>query len=215
MGEVHKVLAERSRLTNQDPSELDEKLSSLYAEIGQLMAAEAAPDPTEQTLDPLDESTPVLPPERTFTEQISSAPDFVIATLSEIDRMLPSTPPPSEPLAKLLVLLALPSSFSDPNELVIETSRMQWATHEIDRLAVLPAQIQLGILAMLAARVQHLKRHLDDDLIPRITLAKLQRFRIERRLPVTAGLMPTPRPESGTWEEDARRWWAWLRSVTP
>jgi hypothetical protein len=160
----------------------------------------------------VDDSTPVVPPQREYTDTATpDPPEFAVATLAAFEGH--GRVPSSQELGALLELLEPPASFSDADDLAVEASRIQWATLQLpDRLAAQPTELQTGMVAMLAARAQHLRLRLDDDLGPRLTLAKLQRFRLERGLPVVAGLMPTPRPESGSWEQDARRWWAYLRA---
>jgi hypothetical protein len=165
----------------------------------------------------VDDSTPVVPPQREYTDTATpDPPEFAIVTLVAFEARERPTPVPGREadLDSLLALLVPPSSFSDADELAVEASRIQWATLQLaDRLSVQPTELKTGMVGMLAARAQHLRLRLDDDLGPRLTLAKLQRFRLEHKLPVVAGLMPTPRPESGSWEQDARRWWACLRST--
>jgi hypothetical protein len=68
------------------------------------------------------------------------------------------------------------------------------------------------VLGLLGARAHHLRNRLDSDVAPRVLLDKLQRYRIEHNLPNVAALLPQPRPEHATWEEDARRWWTLLRT---
>jgi hypothetical protein len=163
----------------------------------------------------VDDSTPVVPPQREYTDTATpDPPEFAVATLAAFEARGLCPSQESHEMGSLLELLVPPASFSDADELAVEASRIQWATLQLaDRLSAQPSEIQTGMVAMLAARAQHLRLRLDDDLGPRLTLAKLQRFRLEHRLPVVAGLMPTPRPESGSWEQDARRWWAYLGAV--
>lgn len=184
-------------------------------------------DPTDIPLPDLDDSTPVIPSEREFSDQDEPA-DFVVASIAAFrtrrreDPTSPwallrdTDPDGSGPtwkhrLDELMALLALPASFADADELAIEASRVQWATNDLEsRLLGLPSEIQIGVVAMLAARSQHLRARLDLDVGPRMSLDRLQRYRIDRDLPAMAGLLPSPRPEFGTWEEDARQWWTLL-----
>jgi hypothetical protein len=187
------------------------------------------PEDLEDLTDPepdLDESTPVIPPEREFVDSDEPS-DFIVASITAYRTQRKDDPSSSyaqlllpvdaEPptwkhrLDELLALLVLPSSFSDSDELAVEASRVQWATNDLElRLLGLPAEIQVGVVAMLAARSQHLRARLDLDVGPRMSLDRLQRYRIDQDLPAIAGLLPTPRPEFGTWEEDARQWWMLL-----
>ena len=98
----------------------------------------------------------------------------------------------------------------------MEASRVQWITTELEsRLTGFPPEIQVALVALLAARAQHLRRGSANDVGPRLSLDRLQRYRIEADLPIVAGLLPTPRPESETWESDIRGWWSLLKPGTP
>jgi hypothetical protein len=184
-------------------------------------------DPTAGGLGDFDDSTPVMPGERDFPypgEPSGSEPDFVVASVAgfRAERDQDPASPWSllaagagsawkQRLDELLALLALPRSFADADELAIEASRVQWATNDLEtRLLGLPPEIRIGLVAMLAARAQHLRARLDLDVGPRMSLDRLQRYRLDRDLPAMAGLLPTPRPEHGSWEEDARQWWLLL-----
>lgn len=179
------------------------------------------------TLSDFDDSTPVIPPEREYADTDEPS-DFVVASIaayrvarrddptSPFARLSAGTSDQGEPtwkhrLDELLPLLVLPTSFSDADELAIEASRVQWATNDLElRLLGLPAELQVAVVAMLGARAQHLRARLDLDVGPRMSLDRLQRYRIDQDLPAIAALLPTPRPELGTWEEDARQWWTLL-----
>jgi hypothetical protein len=173
----------------------------------------------------LDESTPVIPIEREFTDS-ETPKDFVVATIASLGSRAsadPTTPvaqlrqgaptPWKAALAELVGLLELPASFADADELAVESTRLQWATNELEpRLADFPADLRAAVLGLLGARAHHLKLRLDSDVGPRVLLDRLQRYRIEHHLPAVAALLPIPRPEHATWEEDARRWWTLLRT---
>ncbi|MEQ1503204.1 MAG: hypothetical protein ABMB14_13285 [Myxococcota bacterium] len=180
---------------------------------------------TEQDLD---DSTPVIPPAREYSD-VDEPSDYVVASvdafvaqrdadlsspfaqLAAADSTGREPPTWKHRLDELLRMLDLPGSFADADELAIEASRVQWATNDLAaRLLGLPAEIQTGVVAMLAARAQHLRHRLDVDVGPRMSLDRLQRYRIDEDLPSVAALLPTPRPEHGAWEEDTRRWWALL-----
>jgi hypothetical protein len=167
----------------------------------------------------LDDSTPVIAPEREFTAEEPA--DYVVITADEATpalRALCSNPtaPWRTRLDELLGLLTLPASFADVGELTIEASRVQWATSDLPaRIAGLPPEVQIGLIAMIAARAQHLRARLDVDVGPRLSLDRLQRFRLDADLPAVAGLRPMPRPEDGSWERDARRWWRLLGGADP
>lgn len=108
-------------------------------------------------------------------------------------------------------LLTLPEDPNDADALAVEATKVQWATGElITRLDGLPSEIQTCFIGMLAARCQWLVRTLEVDVGPRLSLDRLQRYRLSADLPPVAGLEPSPRPEYGTWAEDARQWFAVL-----
>jgi hypothetical protein len=171
-------------------------------------------------LDPYDDSTPVIPPEREYTAEEPA--DYVLTTAAElrVTSEVPGSPfheyrsgAPSwrSSLAQLLELMALPGSFADAEELAVESSRLQWASNQLAaRLQPLPVDIRVALIAMMAARAQHLRLRLDSDVGPRLSLDRLQRYRLESDLPAVAGLTPTPRPETGSWEGDAKQWWSLL-----
>ncbi|MEQ1567620.1 MAG: hypothetical protein ABMA64_18400 [Myxococcota bacterium] len=173
----------------------------------------------------LDESTPVIASQREYTD--SDTPiDFVVATVAGLGSA--ATADPGHPFAQLrggsppewrpgldglLPLLELPTNFFDLDELRTESSRLQWATSELElRLAPLPAEVRIAVVGMLGARAHHLRDRLDSDVGPRVLLDRLQRYRLAHHLAVVAAFLPTPRPEYGTWEEDARRWSTLLRT---
>lgn len=173
----------------------------------------------------LDESTDVPEPEPSTTD-VNGAPsrplpDLEVATIEVLARagdLAPvSDPDAGAPtwrfrLDQLLELLALPAHLDDPAELAVEASRVQWITTELEpRLDGFPAEIQVALVGLLAARAQHLRRRASSDVGPRLSLDRLQRYRIEADLPTVAGLLPTPRPEGDSWESDIRGWWALLR----
>lgn len=121
-------------------------------------------------------------------------------------------PPWGLQLSHLMGLLTLPASFDDPDELAIEASRVQWAANELpNRLDGLPQAVRLCVLGMLAARAQHLRRHLDIDVGPRLALDRMRRYRLSGALPNVAGLRTLPEPERESWERDAVAWWELLQ----
>lgn len=223
MDEVRDLLAQRGQSPlEQDLVEIDRRLEGLYVALGKAMADDPGVDSADGF--DVDDSTPVLPPERQFTEQApeqSQRRTFSRVTLSTItsdtatpDRVDPLPVALSErrALNQLLELLSSPSRLSRADEIATEMTRIQWITRELGtQLSGQPPQIQVALLAMISARAHCLRDRLDEDVAPRVVISKLQRFRVERDLPVVAGLAPTPRPESGSWEEDAQRWWSWLK----
>ncbi len=115
-------------------------------------------------------------------------------------------------LDELLELLELPEDFADAEAISVETTRVQWAANQLEtRLTGIPTQVQVCMLGMLAARAQHLRTRLDIDVGPRLSLDRLQRYRLSGDLPTVAGLLATPRPETDGWSDDVRAWWALLR----
>lgn len=119
-------------------------------------------------------------------------------------------------LHELLDLLALPSSFDDPQELSVEASRVQWASSEVAyRLADFPDDLRVCLIGLLAARAQLLRTRLDVDVGLRMSLDHLQRYRIDHELPLVRALLPNPAPELGSWQADVRAWWALLHPVRP
>lgn len=173
-----------------------------------------------------DDTTPVIPPLREYTD--SDTPlDFVVATVAGCASAASSDPaspiaalraPPDgvawrADLAGLLGLLELPRSFVDADDLKTEATRLQWVTSELEpRLAGLPTDVQVAMLGLLGARAQHLRDRLDSDVVPRVLLDRLLRYRIDRHLGSVAALLPRPRPEYDAWDEDARRWWSLLHT---
>jgi hypothetical protein len=183
--------------------------------------------------DDLDESTDVPESEPMSTEGYTEAtdpalrqPDLEIATIeglqrSGVDLALLANPEATLPtwryrLDQLLELLALPARLDDPAELAVEASRVQWITTELEpRLTGFPAEVQIALVGLLAARAQHLRRGASTDVGPRLSLDRLQRYRIEADLPTVAGLLPTPRPERDGWDADVRGWWSLLKPGSP
>ncbi|MCB9683690.1 MAG: hypothetical protein H6735_01455 [Alphaproteobacteria bacterium] len=121
-------------------------------------------------------------------------------------------------LDELLDLLRSPFDLDDPTELGVEASRVQWATTDLPhRLEPYPDEIKIALIGLLAARAQFLRTRLDVDVGARLSLDRLQRYRIERSLASVPGLLPTPLPELGSWLIDSEAWWAVFRprSGTP
>jgi len=112
---------------------------------------------------------------------------------------------------ELVSLLDQPPEADDADGLAVEASRVQWAAGELEpRLAVMPAEIQICFLGLLAARAQLLREHLDVGVGPRLALDRLDRYRLNNDLPSVAGLQASPRPEYGTWANDAKQWYSLL-----
>ena len=119
-------------------------------------------------------------------------------------------------LTQLLGLLNLPDDFTGRDQMAVEASRVQWAANELGRrLDGLPESIQICLIGMLAARAQHLRSQLDDDVGPRLALDRLRSYRIDTELPTVAGLVAQPFPETGTWVGDIHQWWALLQPAAP
>lgn len=197
----------------------DDEDDAIWRPIGAGAAGATAADEI-LGLDPYDDSTPVIPPEREFTAEEPA--DYVVTAVAEL-RAAAAVPgsafhlfrtgaPSWEPsLRQLMQLLALPANFADVSELAVESSRLQWASNDLaPRLEKFPQDIRLALVAMMAARAHHLRLRLDSDVGPRLSLERLRRYRLDTDLPAVAGLTPTPRPETGSWEGDARQWWALL-----
>ncbi len=107
-------------------------------------------------------------------------------------------------------LLALPDE-EGPDSWAVEATRVQWASSElVTRLDGLPAEVQVCFLGLLAARCQRLIEVLEVDVGPRLSLDRMRRYALSNDLPTVAGLDASPRPEYGSWAEDARQWWAVL-----
>jgi len=112
---------------------------------------------------------------------------------------------------ELIALLSLPPRADDPEGMAVEASRVQWASGELEnRLSGLPEEVQVCFLGLLAARAQLLRAHLDVGVGPRLALDRIDRYRLANDLPSVAGLQASPRPEYGTWANDARQWYALL-----
>jgi hypothetical protein len=202
----------------------DEPLGPRAAISEPLFEPRERDDPTDVPVSDSDDSTPVLPFDREFTDGDDPLPGFEVATLaslseasrredSPLSRLLavPTAPWKSQ-LAELLALLALPPADARVDDLRVELSRLQWATTDVGaRLGGLPSELQLVFVGLLGARAQALRALLDNDVAPRIVIDRLQRYRIEADLPSVAALLPTARPESGSWQEDTRGWWGLLR----
>lgn len=115
-------------------------------------------------------------------------------------------------LDELLDLLRSPFDLDDPTELGVEASRVQWATTELARrLDPYPDEIRVALIGLLAARAQFLRTRLDVDVGARLSLDRLQRYRIERQLASVPALLPTPLPELGSWLVDSESWWSVFR----
>ena len=80
----------------------------------------------------------------------------------------------------------------------------------VSRLVGLPAEVQVWFLGLLAARCQRLIEVLEVVVGPRLSLDRMRRYALSNDLPTVAGLDASPRPEYGSWAEDARQWWAVL-----
>ncbi|MEZ4242068.1 MAG: hypothetical protein R3F59_39125 [Myxococcota bacterium] len=174
-------------------------------------------DAALEALDPLDDSTPVIPPEREYTAE--EPKEYVVSELAAFRSAVDGTAfaalrqgaPWGDGLRDLLGLLSLPASFAEPDALAEESSKVQWAAHQVGaHLDPLPTEVRTAMIAMLAARAQHLKLRLDSDVGARLSLDRLQRYRLEAGLPAVAALSPSARPETGSWEGDVRGWWALL-----
>jgi hypothetical protein len=110
-----------------------------------------------------------------------------------------------------IVDLLEPVAADDPHRFVTEASRVQWATSNVEvRWSEFPQPIQVALMGMLAARARFLQERLEVDLGPRMALDRLRRYRRAAGLPTVVGLFPHQRPETGSWEDDSRRWWTVL-----
>jgi hypothetical protein len=113
-----------------------------------------------------------------------------------------------DPLGTSRELLAIQGDISSSDELAVEASRVQFATHELEsQVGRLPRDVQIAVLGMLSARAHHLQDRLEVGVGPKLALDRLRRWQTARGLPVVAGLEPNGFPERGTWETDALAWW--------
>lgn len=157
-----------------------------------------------------------LPPESDDTdageqyavESVASLAARADEPATGLGRFRAGTAPFGASLRELLDLLRSPFDLDDPAELGVEASRVQWAASEFERRTRdFPTDVKVALLGLLAARAQYLRTRLDVDVGIRLSLDRLQRFRIEHSLPAVHGLLPTPVPEHHTWLEDAEAWW--------
>lgn len=96
-------------------------------------------------------------------------------------------------------------------DLTEEVSRVQWATTQVDhRWAEFPISVQTALLGLLAARARNLQDRLEVDLGPRLALDRLRKHARATGVPSVAGLQADHAPDSASWADDARRWWAAL-----
>lgn len=113
-----------------------------------------------------------------------------------------------QPLADLLTVLALPEDTEEPGELAAEACRVQWATLRLDAdWRGMPMAIQAALLGLLASRARHVQDHLAVDVGPRLALERLAEYRQRAGLSKVEGLYPERSAQTGSWAEDARRWW--------
>lgn len=126
--------------------------------------------------------------------------------------VLPEGDPP-EWLGDLRELLEMLRPQDDPaateaERLSVEASRVQWATTNMElRWAEFPEPVRVALVGLLAARARHLQDRLEVDVGPRLALDRLQRYRKAAGLSPVVGLLPDLGPESGSWTDDAERWW--------
>lgn len=115
-------------------------------------------------------------------------------------------------LDELMRLLELPrAGDDDPARLAEEASKVQWATSGIEvKWADYPVPIQTALIGMLAARCRALQERLDTDVGPRLAMERLRRYRKAAGLPPVTALSGDRGPETGSWSEDARRWYEML-----
>jgi hypothetical protein len=117
-------------------------------------------------------------------------------------------------LYALLSLLTPPADLLDPAAMPDEASKVQWASGELSgRLADAAREVQIAVLAMLAARARNVALHLEIDIGPRMAIDRLKRYRDHEDLPWVQGLVPNARPELDSWADDARAYWELLRPV--
>lgn len=115
-------------------------------------------------------------------------------------------------LDELLKLIELPPDLTDPQELSVEASRVQWAASELEvRLVHLPDSVQLALIGLIGTRAQHLRRHLEVDVGPKLALDRLRRYRLDNELPALVALTAEPSPETGSWADDAAAFWSLLQ----
>jgi hypothetical protein len=123
-------------------------------------------------------------------------------------------------LGELTELLHGQADPADAAALAVEASRVQWATTGMEqKWAEFPASVRQALLGLLAARSRALQESLEVDVGPRLALDRLRRYRKASGLPPVVGLLPDRGAESGSWSEDAKRWWTvlseGLRASTP
>ncbi len=113
-------------------------------------------------------------------------------------------------------LLGVPPDLTSPDDLAVEASRVQWATSDLEgRFGLLAPAAQSAVLGLLSSRANLLSERLDVAVGPRLALDRLRKWRLARSLPQVAGIEENPLPERGSWEADARSWWAVFEGAAP
>jgi hypothetical protein len=213
---------EEATQSSQPTEEDDEERESWYTE--EVYADSSQPlFSVEDRLDELTdvpESDPISEEVEIEADSITDHEDFAVMTLRQLltdkassnhalNQLADSSRDPTwaYKLTQLLALLERPES-NHPDEIAIESSRLQWAASEMGtRLDGLPESVQVCIIGMLAARAQHLRTLMAVDVGARLALDRIRRYRIDAELPTVAGLLAQPAPETGSWTDDIQSWW--------
>lgn len=200
-------------------------LTAIYGELGRAVHGlarqakrTAAPTPKLSAVAPHDDYTgeddlTAIPgPEELLLREEAFLPSRPVAIDLQSLAGVMGTSSRSGDLYALLSLLTPPVDLIDPASMPEEASKVQWASGELSgRLADAAREVQIAVLAMLAARARNVAAHLDVDIGPRMALDRLKRYRDHEDLPWVQGLLPNARPEHDTWAEDAAAYWALLR----
>lgn len=197
------------------PEEDDESWYTDEVEVGGGAAPMFSPEELEEATDVPEPDGPALDPALEPSEVTDPSGRFAIATVEIWEGPLRSTLQVGATWRHLLddVLDRVGPwvSSDDPEALATEVSRLEQATVELPtQVSGLPEEVQVGLVAWLGARAQHLRSRSEDAAL-RLALDRLHRLRVEEDLPMVHALLPTPRPEAGTWEEDVVRWALLLR----
>lgn len=116
-------------------------------------------------------------------------------------------------LRDLLKMLGPPEPLRlDDAAAAIAARRLSNATNQMEeRWIGYPDTAQQALAGLIGSRARHLSERTAVDVELRMVIGRLRRFHSARRLPALNALRDDGRPDHGSWEADARRWWANLQ----
>lgn len=171
------------------------------AELGRSGAGRvvAARQPTDD-LDPAFAGDPVS------SQHVDPAPDLADADVADADvaDWLVAT-------RQILADLGTPSTEAPADD---EGLRLDAASVALDTIAM-PQSVRTALAGQIAARARQLAIIDPNDPAPGWVLKRLRRQRRASGGPPVYGILPDRAPETGSWAEDAHRWWALLAHDAP